>query len=252
MAAIDVVDLGRVFSAHYLFKPAPAIVALRDVSLSVAEATICGVLGGNGAGKTTLLEILATLIRPSTGTAAIDGNDVRRQASHVRRRIVYCPAGASAFYGRLTGRHNLEFFGALHDVPARESRDRIEAAAAAFDVRDALDRRVQAYSDGMRQRLALARAHLSGARVWLLDEPTRGLDPRGREIAGRVLRDQVRDAGITILLTTHDLHEAVAVCDQIVVMHRGRITLDAPAAAFRQAPEALQSAYARATEDAAS
>lgn len=251
MAAIDVVDLGRVFFAHRLTRPAPAIVALRDVSLSVADATICGVLGGNGAGKTTLLEILATLIRPSAGTAAIDGCDVQREAAAVRRRIAYCPAGGSAFYARLTGRHNLEFFGALHDVPADQLRSRIEAAAALFDVRDALDRRVEACSDGMRQRLALARAHLSGARVWLLDEPARGLDPRGRELAGRVLRDQVRGAGITILLTTHDLQEAVTLCDHIVVLHRGRITLDARASEL-QHPGALQAAYARATEDEAS
>ena len=250
MAAIDVVDLGRVFFAHRLTRPAPAIVALRDVSLSVADATICGVLGGNGAGKTTLLEILATLIRPSAGTAAIDGCDVRRQPAAVRRRIAYCPAGGRAFYARLTGRHNLEFFGALHDVPARQLRSRIETAAALFDVRDALDRRVEACSDGMRQRLGLARAHLSGARVWLLDEPTRGLDPRGRELAGRVLREQVRSRGVTILLTTHDLQEAMAICDRIVVMHRGRVTLNVPVSEIEHTG-ALQAAYARATEDEA-
>ena len=251
MAAITVVGLRRVFSARKIFRPAPAIVALRDVSLSVADATICGVLGGNGAGKTTLLEILATLIRPSAGTAAVDGCDVVRQPAAVHRRIAYCPAGGSAFYARLTGRHNLEFFGALYGVPARELQSRIEAAADGFGVHDALDRRVETCSDGMRQRLALARAHLSGARVWLLDEPTRGLDPRGCELAGRVLRDQVRIAGITILLTTHDLQGAAAICDHIVVMHRGRITLDTVASEFRH-PGALQAAYARATEDEAS
>lgn len=250
MAAINAVGLGRVFSTHKVFGSPPAIVALREVSLSVADATICGVLGGNGAGKTTLLEILATLIRPSTGTAAIDDCDVRRQPAEVRRRIAYCPAGGSAFYGRLTGRHNLEFFGALHDVPARHLGSRIETAAALFDVRDALDRRVEACSDGMRQRLGLARAHVSGARVWLLDEPTRGLDPRGRELAGRVLREQVRSMGVTILLTTHDLQEAMAICDHIVVMHRGRVTLNASASEIEH-PGALRSAYVRATEDEA-
>ena len=250
MAVIDVVGLGRVFSAHQLFGSTPATVALRDVSLSVADATICGVLGANGAGKTTLLEILATLIRPSAGTAAIDGYDVRRQPAAVRRRIAYCPAGGRAFYARLTGRHNLEFFGALHDVPARQLRSRIETAATVFDVRDALDRRVEACSDGMRQRLGLARAHVSGARVWLLDEPTRGLDPRGRDLAGRVLREQARSAGVTILLTTHDLLEAMAICDRIVVMHRGRVTLNVPVSEMAHAG-ALQAAYALATADEA-
>jgi ABC-type multidrug transport system ATPase subunit len=250
MAAIDVVELGRVFSTHRLSSRGPGIVALREVSFAVPEATICGLLGGNGAGKTTLLEILATLIRPSSGAASIDGCDVQQQAAGVRRRIAYCPAGGTAFYGRLTGRQNLEFFGALHDVPVRDLAARIDDAAAVFDVREALDRRVEAYSDGMRQRLALARAHLARARVWLLDEPTRGLDPRGRELAGQVLRDRVRTAGVTMLLTTHDLREAVSVCDHVVVLHRGRVTLSAPVSEFRQAPGALEGAYLAATGDA--
>jgi ABC-2 type transport system ATP-binding protein len=249
MAAIDVVDLGRVFAPHRVGR-GTAVTALHNVSFSVPPATICGLLGGNGAGKTTLLEILATLIAPSSGTASVEGCDVRHQAGDVRRQIAYCPAGGTAFYARLTGRHNLEFFGALHNVPAHELAARIDAAAAVFDVRDALDRRVEACSDGMRQRLALARAHLAGARVWLLDEPTRGLDPRGRELAGRVLRDQVQQAGVTILLTTHDLQEAVSVCDHIVVLHRGRVTLSAPAGEFQQAPGTMQAAYLAATEDA--
>jgi ABC-2 type transport system ATP-binding protein len=247
--AISVVALGRTFAAQQFFQPGPAVTALSDVHLTVPASRICGVLGGNGAGKTTVLEILATLIRPTTGTAAINGCDILSHPADVRRQIAYCPSGGTSFFSRLTGRHNLEFFGALHNVPRDRLRARLTESTELFDVEAVLDRRVETYSDGMRQRLALARAHMSGARVWLLDEPTRGLDPRSREHAGRVLRALVRELGITILMTTHDLHEAGDVCDHLVVLHLGRVTLDQQVPVLRLEPGGLPAAYDRATSE---
>lgn len=206
-------------------------------------------LGHNGAGKTTLLEILATLLTPHQGRARVLGHDVATDASAVRRVIAYAPAGGTAFFPRLTGRQNLEFFAALYDIPRRDWRARGADAAEEFAIADALDRRVDTYSDGMRQRLGLARAAMAHARVWLLDEPTRGLDPHARALTRTALTRWARERGTTILVSTHDLDEAQTMCDQVVVLHRGRVALDRATAEVRQAPGALTAAYGAATDD---
>jgi ABC-type multidrug transport system ATPase subunit len=163
--------------------------------------------------------------------------------------MAFAPAGGTSFFSRLTGRQNLEYFASLHDVPRRQWRLRGEEAAAVFDIADALDRRVDTYSDGMRQRLALARAFLADARMWLLDEPTRGLDPRARALTHAAIVNHARHRGATILWSTHDLHEAESVCDRVIVLHRGRVTLDQPTDTLRLTPGSLQRAYGIATTD---
>lgn len=225
------------------------VTALQSVTFAVPAGTILGVLGHNGAGKTTLLEILATLLLPQSGRAAVLGHDVVAAAPQVRRVLAYAPAGGTSFFPRLTGRQNLEYFAALYNVPRREWRTRSEAAAAVFDIGGPLHRRVDTYSDGMRQRLALARVWLAQAQVWLLDEPTRGLDPQARAGTHAALIRQARDEGATILWSTHDLHEAETVCDRVLVLHRGRVTLDESTEALRAAPGSLLRAYGDATTD---
>lgn len=224
-----------------------SLTALDAVTLSVPAGSIVGILGHNGAGKTTLLEILATLLLPTAGRARVMGHDVVTAAAHVRKVIAFAPSGGASFFPRLTGRQNLEYFASLHDVPRKEWRSRGEESAAVFDIADALDRRVDMYSDGMRQRLALARAFLSKAQVWLLDEPTRGLDPHARTLTHRAIVSHARDDGATILWSTHDLAEAESVCDRVLVLHKGSVTLDQPTDALRLAPGSLQQAYGVAT-----
>lgn len=231
------------------FAGPPPVVALDAVSFVVREGTLCGVLGHNGAGKTTLLEILATLLIPHGGRASVCGHDVVSGATAVRRTIAYAPAGGSAFFPRLTGRQNLEFFAALYDIPRAAWRARGAEAAEEFAIADALDRRVDTYSDGMRQRLGLARAAMARARVWLLDEPTRGLDPQARVLTQAALRRWARERGATILISTHDLDEAETLCDQVVVLHRGRVTLDRATAGLRGERGALAAAYGAATSE---
>lgn len=223
--------------------------ALDHVSLTVPAGTVFGILGHNGAGKTTFFEILTTLLLPHEGHAAVFDLDVVRQAHLVRRLVAYVPAGGTGFFPRLTGRQNLEYFAALCQVPSGAWRVRTEAAATQLDIANALDRRVDQYSDGMRQRLGLARALLTSAPLWILDEPTRGLDPRSRAQTQQLIRSRVRDHGATVLLSTHDLDEASRVCDHVIVLHRGRVTLDQPTAALRTDPDALARAYGAATED---
>jgi ABC-2 type transport system ATP-binding protein len=226
-----------------------SLTALEAVTFSVPAGSIVGILGHNGAGKTTLLEILATLLLPTAGQALVMGHDVVAAPARVRQALAFAPSGGTSFFPRLTGRHNLEYFASLHNVPRSQWRPRCEEAAAVFDIADALDRRVDTYSDGMRQRLALARAFLAQAQIWLLDEPTRGLDPHARALTHRAIVDHARHHGATILWSTHDLAEAESVCDRVIVLHKGKITLDQPTDALRLSPGSLQRAYGVATTD---
>jgi ABC-2 type transport system ATP-binding protein len=242
MIAVHVEALSRRFGA---------VTALDDVTFTVPAGSIVGILGHNGAGKTTLLEILATLLLPQAGRATVLDHDVVDAPRAVRRVLAYAPAGGTSFFPRLTGRQNLEYFAALYNVPRRQWRIHGEEAAAVFDIADALDRRVDMYSDGMRQRLALARAWMAHAQVWLLDEPTRGLDPHARTLTHAAITQHARGRGATILWSTHDLHEAEAVCDRVIVLHHGRVTLDQSTDVLRAQPGSLLGAYGDATTDGA-
>lgn len=222
--------------------------ALESVSFTVTAGHICGVLGHNGAGKTSLLEILATVLLPSEGHASVCGHDVVAHATAVRRLVTYAPAGGAGLFTRLSGRHNLEWYAALHNLPPRQWRVMGDEAARQFDVIDALDRRVDTYSDGMRQRLGLARAWMVQSTIWLLDEPTRGLDPAARAHTQDVLRRVARERGVTMLLSTHDLAEAESVCDQVVVLHQGRVTLDVDRRSPTWGDGRLVDAYMAATQ----
>lgn len=242
MIAVQVDALSRRFGA---------VTALDDVTFSVPAGSIVGILGHNGAGKTTLLEVLATLLLPQAGRAAVCGHDVVTAPRAVRRLLAYAPAGGTSFFPRLTGRQNLEYFAALYNVPRRQWRPHSQAAAEVFDIADALHRRVDTYSDGMRQRLALARAWMAHAQVWLLDEPTRGLDPHARALTHAAITQHARIRGTTILWSTHDLQEAETVCDRVIVLHRGRVTLDQSTEVLRSQPGSLLDGYGVATSDGA-
>ncbi len=232
---------------HRGWGAAHSVTALDSVSFSVGAGAVCGILGPNGAGKTTLLEIFATILLPSAGRASVHGYDVAADSARVRQCLTYAPAGGAAFFPRLTGRQNLEFFAALHDIPQRDWRGRAADAAMQFHIEDAIDRRVDTYSDGMRQRLGLARAAMSRAPVWLLDEPTRGLDPEARVRTQHALRDVARRYGTTVLISTHDLGEAETLCDQVVVLAHGRVVVDGDAATFACRPGGLAAVYRDAT-----
>jgi ABC-2 type transport system ATP-binding protein len=172
---------------------------------------------------------------------------VETDAAAVRRLVAFAPAGGSAFFPRLTGRQNLEYFAALHDLPRRDWRARGASAADVFGISAALDRRVDTYSDGMRQRLGLARAWMTDARVWLLDEPTRGLDPEARSVTHRALTAATRERGITVLASTHDLAEAAALADRVIILHKGRVAADLTAGAIADAPLSLDAIYRQTT-----
>ncbi len=192
---------------------------MSSFSLTVEAGQFVAVTGANGAGKTTLLEILATLLVPTSGDVSVCGFDVRTNALDVRRHIAYGPAGGSSFWPRLTGAENLRFFTALAGRESAGRRDQIAAAGADVGLAaDVLDREVRTYSDGQAQRLNLARALLRGAGLWLIDEPTRSLDPDGQAATWRLIRDRARERAATVIAATHDVRGVAGVADLTVAL----------------------------------
>jgi ABC-2 type transport system ATP-binding protein len=195
--------------------------ALRGLDLSVAEGTILGVLGPNGAGKTTAVRILTTLSRPDAGEATVAGIDVLRQPDEARRKI-----GVAGQYASLdevlTGGENLRMLGRLFRLDARTARERADALIQRFELTDAADRPVRTYSGGMRRRLDLGAALMSEPPVIFLDEPTTGLDPKGR-LGMWDLIAELAKGGTTILMTTQYLEEADRLADSIAVIDRGKV-----------------------------
>jgi len=211
--AIDVRRLSRRFGD---------LVAVDAVAFSIPRGEIFGLLGSNGAGKTTLIKMLTTLLPPSDGNALVAGVSVRSAPAAVRRRIGYVPQLLSAD-GALTGRENLLFSARLYGVPAAQRRQRIDEALQFMGLSDAAERLVRTYSGGMIRRLELAQAMLHRPEVLFLDEPTIGLDPIARHAVWDRLRSLRDDIGMTVLLTTHDMEEAEALCERLAILHGGRL-----------------------------
>lgn len=195
--------------------------ALNDLSLDVEEGTVLGVLGPNGAGKTTTVRILATLLKPDSGVATVAGIDVIKHPDKVRELI-----GLSGQYAAvdetLTGWDNLVMFGRLYHLGRQRSIDRANELLERFDLTEAARRPIKTYSGGMRRRLDLAASLIVKPKVLFLDEPTTGLDPRGRQDMWSVIEELVT-GGVTLLLTTQYLEEADQLADEIAVIDRGTV-----------------------------
>ncbi|MGA6220746.1 ATP-binding cassette domain-containing protein [Streptomyces umbrinus] len=201
--------------------------ALDGLDLSVGRGTVHGVLGPNGAGKTTLVRILATLLRPDEGRVEVAGHDVRTHAREVRFRIGLLGQHA-ALDEELGGRQNLEMFGRLYHLGARQARVRADALLERFGLADTGRKAVKQFSGGMRRRLDLAASLITEPEVLFLDEPTTGLDPRGRAEVWDAVRSLV-GGGTTVLLTTQYLEEADQLADRISVVDRGQVIADGTA-----------------------
>jgi ABC-2 type transport system ATP-binding protein len=222
--AIEVHGVGKRFGE---------VSALDGLDLTVPAGTVFGLLGPNGAGKTTLVRILATLLAPGSGRAAVLGYDVVRDPLAVRRRIGLAGQFA-AVDEELTGRENVEMIARLYRLPKAEARRRTADVLERFELVEAADRRVSTYSGGMRRRLDLAAGLIGRPPVVLLDEPTTGLDPRSRQELWRIV-DELRHDGTTVLLTTQYLDEADRLAQRIGVVDRGRITAHGTAAELKAA-----------------
>jgi ABC-2 type transport system ATP-binding protein len=208
-------------SVERLFKRFGSTTALAGVDLQVEEGMVFALLGPNGAGKTTLVRVLATLLEPDAGRAAVFGRDVVRDAVAVRE-LLGLTGQFAAVDEILSGRENLIMFGRLFRLSPAEARKRADELLERFDLADAADRPARTYSGGMRRRLDLASSLLTHPRILFLDEPTTGLDPRSRNEIWATMRELVRE-GTTLLLTTQYLEEADQLADRIAVIDHGRV-----------------------------
>lgn len=224
--------------------------ALDGLDIRVERGRVFCLLGPNGAGKTTLIKILATLVLPDGGRALVDGRDVARHPSPAKDAVGYAVSDERSFYWRLTGRQNLEFFGALHGLRGPAVARRVEEVLGLTGLEAAADLRFNAYSTGMRQMLAFARALLADAAILLVDEPTRSLDPQSADRIRAFLRRELVEAkGKTVFWATHDLAEAAEYAHEIAVISRGRVRLQGPAASLAgEGPASLRRAYERAVD----
>jgi ABC-2 type transport system ATP-binding protein len=195
--------------------------ALDGLSLQVEEGTVLALLGPNGSGKTTTVRVLATLLQPDSGHASVAGIDVVKNPQQVRE-IIGLSGQYAAVDETLTGWDNLVMFGRLYHLSSRGAKVRADELLEKFSLTDAAKRPIKTYSGGMRRRLDLAASLIVKPKVLFLDEPTTGLDPRGRQEMWEVINELVK-GGVTLLLTTQYLEEADQLADEIVVIDRGHV-----------------------------
>jgi ABC-2 type transport system ATP-binding protein len=212
--------------------PRSQVNAVDGVSFSVEAGEVFGLLGPNGAGKTTTVGVLTTRVRPTSGTGSIDGVDVLRDPVGARRQLAVVPQ-RSNLDRALSIRDNLIFHAAYHGVPARARQARADELLDQFGLLDRAKTKPDFFSGGQSQRVMIARALMHRPKVLFLDEPTTGLDPAARLFVWDRLRE-LQAAGVTLVLTTHDMHEAAALTDRVGIMDHGRLlALDTPQALMR-------------------
>lgn len=210
---IEVVNLSKQFKK---------VNAVDSISFSVKKGEILGLLGENGAGKTTTLRMLATMLKPTGGTAKIDNYDIIKESNNVRGSIGILFGGEVGLYDRLTGRENIQYFAELNGMNKEEINKRMEYLTDILDMKEYIDRRVGKFSRGMKQKIAIARSIVHNPSVMLFDEPTIGLDVT----ATKVVQDFIlkcKSDGKSIIFSSHSMREVEKLCDRIVVIHKGRI-----------------------------
>ena len=213
--AIQMMNLTREFGRQ---------IAVDRISINVRHGQIFGLLGPNGAGKSTTIKMLTTLLAPTSGAATVAGFNIVTEPAQVRRRIGYVPQMLSAD-GALTGRENLLLSAKLYRMPRSERPARIDDALEFMGLENSASKLVKTYSGGMIRRLELAQAMLHRPTVLFLDEPTIGLDPVAKRIVWDRLQDLRRDYNMTVLITTHDMEEADHLCDELAILHEGKVAI---------------------------
>jgi ABC-2 type transport system ATP-binding protein len=228
-AIIETHDLRRTFTTR---GKGADVEAVRGVDLEVGAGQIFGFLGPNGAGKTTTLRMLATLLRPTSGTAIIAGADLNSEPQHVRERIGYVPQGGSTDPAE-TGRGELVLQGRLYGMSKADAEARTTELLAVLDLEAAADRKLATWSGGMKRRLDIGLGIIHKPAALFLDEPTTGLDPQARARMWDEIRS-LRDGGTTVFLTTHYLEEADALADRLAIIDHGRIVAEGTADALKR------------------
>ena len=234
--AIDVVDLTRSFRKRKgWLRSGELVEAVRGISFAVPQGTIFGVLGPNGAGKTTTIKMLSTLLLPSSGTATINGFDIVRQEHLVRKQLGVLFGGDKGLYNQLNALENMRYFGRLYGMDDAAIRRRSEELLERVQLDDRAHERVESYSRGMKQRLHIAKTLIHDPKIVILDEPTIGLDPSAAIGVRELIADLV--PGHTVLLTTHDMHEADILCRKIAIIDQGLIVAEGSPATLKSGTE---------------
>jgi len=204
------------------------VVAVDNLNLTVEQGEVLGLLGPNGAGKTTTISMLCTILRPTSGTARVNGFDIVKQATQVRKSIGIVFQEPS-IDDRLTGRENLQMHANLYGVAPSEQKSRVEEALKLVELQNRANSILRTYSGGMRRRLEIARGLLHHPKVLFLDEPTVGLDPQTREHIWSYIKELKEKRDVTIVLTTHYMEEADLLSDRVAIVDYGKtVALDRP------------------------
>ncbi|MHA1593336.1 MAG: ABC transporter ATP-binding protein [Candidatus Baldrarchaeia archaeon] len=214
--AVEVRDLTKIFGRK---------IAVNKISFEVEKGEIFGLIGPNGAGKTTTLRILATILKPTAGTAKIFGLDVVKDADMVRKMISYLPEEAGV-YKNLTGLEYLRFMASFHSSSEEEVQRMVDEAAEISGLGDRLHDKTKTYSKGMKRRLLVARALMAKSPLVILDEPTSGLDVMHAVHIRDIIRNYAHKYGMTVLLSSHNMLEVEYLCDRIAIIDRGKIVLE--------------------------
>ncbi|MFX0087681.1 MAG: ABC transporter ATP-binding protein [Candidatus Hodarchaeota archaeon] len=222
---IEVINLAKIYKSKKrkgLFKSEKnEVEALKGISFAVKRGEIFGLLGPNGAGKTTLIKILTTLLLPSSGSAKVNGFNLE-QENDIKASIGAMLMGERGLYWKLTGRENLEYFGALYHVPTKVRRERIESLIKMLELEKYIDNTVETYSSGMKMKMVFARALINDAPILMLDEPTNTLDVKEARRLRRIVKEQ-NELGKTIIYCTHQMYEAEELCHRVGIIDHGQI-----------------------------
>lgn len=218
---IEVIRLSKEFK-NTKVKGSKTIKAVDSVSFKVNQGEIVGLLGENGAGKTTTLRMIATMLKPTGGTAVVNGYDIVKDSKKVRGEIGILFGGEVGLYDRLTARENIKYFSELNGMSDKETDERINYLINMLDMKDYIDRRVGKFSRGMKQKVAIARSIVHNPSVMLFDEPTAGLDVT----AARIVQDFIRkckEDNKAIIFSSHSMAEVERMCDRVIIIHKGKI-----------------------------
>lgn len=208
------------------FKDKKQIVKAIDyLSLTIPKGHVVGLIGENGAGKTTLLRMLCTLIKPDEGEITIDGKNIFEHKEEIRSRLGVLFGAETGLYNRLTARENLEYFGSLYGMTNHDIKNQIEMLGKRFGMRKYLDRKVEGFSKGMKQKVAIARTLIHDPDIVLFDEPTTGLDITSSNIFREFIY-QYKSEGKTIIFSTHIMDEIAQLCEDVIMIHKGQIVYE--------------------------
>lgn len=205
-----------------LTKTFGSVKAVSDISITVPKDEIFGLLGENGAGKTTTLRMLATMLKPTSGTAVLNGYDIQKEPDRVRGELGILFGGESGLYNRLTVAENISYFGELNNMDKKSIQSRIKYLAEIFEMGDYINRQAGKLSKGMRQKAAFARAIVHDPNILLLDEPSAGLDVSAMIVIQDFIKMQ-HQLGKTIIFSSHSMAEVDKLCNRIAVIHKGSL-----------------------------